>query len=193
MKTALLIIDPQKVYTDEESELYCPDASATIARINSIAQHFEATGDPVFLVRHVHKADGSDLGRMFDYLGEPEEDFGFKEGTTPVEFDDSLYRPSRAIELRKTRYSAFVATDLDKQLKSLGVQAVVICGFMANCCCDATARDAHALDYYVTFVVDATGSPGTDNYGESEIRKIEADFMEAAFARVVTADELTQR
>lgn len=189
MKTALLVIDAQQVYTTAGSELHCADSTSTIDKINSLIHHFESAGEPVFLIRHIHKQDRSDLGRMFDYLGDDVEDFNFKEGTSEVEFEPRLHRPEKAWEIRKTRYSAFVDTDLDARLKTLGVKRVVVCGFMTNCCCDATARDAHARDYFVDFVTDATGTPGTDNYDENQVRTFTADLMEAAFARVVTAKD----
>jgi len=190
MKTALLVIDAQKAYTSPESELFCEDSKHTISRINALIKHFGDKNDPIFLVQHIHKADGSDLGRMFDYLGDVVDEIGFQEGSDEVEFDANLTRPSKAIELRKTHYSSFVETGLEERLRQLAVEKVVICGFMTNCCCDSTARDAHSRGFFVDFVIDATGTPGTENYDEAEVRRITRDFMEAAFAHVVTTDDL---
>jgi ureidoacrylate peracid hydrolase len=187
MKTALLIIDAQKIYTDPESELYCPDSKATMKRINQICEFFEKRRFPVFIIRHIHKKDGSDLGRMFDFTGEPEEDFNFKEGTQEIEFDNTLHKPQRAVEIVKNRYSAFRSTELDSRLKAQKVKTVVICGFMTNFCCESTARDAHDLDYFVDFITDATGTPGTDNLDEKEIRRIVSELLSSGFARVSTA------
>ena len=36
MKSALLVIDAQKVYTNKKSELFCKDSTRTIERINSL-------------------------------------------------------------------------------------------------------------------------------------------------------------
>jgi len=189
MNTALLVIDAQKIYTDPDSELYCKDAKGTIKRINSLIERFQQKKDPIFLIRHMHKPDGSDLGRMFDYLGEPEEDFNFKKGTEEVEYDDNLIKPRDAIEISKARYSAFAGTDLDKKLKRLGVERVVICGFMTNFCCESTSRSAHDNDYFVDFIVDATGTPGTDNMDEKKIRSVVGEFMASGFARVMSTKD----
>ena len=78
MSDALLVIDAQKVYTDPESELYCTDNEATIRNINHLIKHFEGRKSPIIFVRHVHKADGSDIGHLFDATGEQAEDFNFK-------------------------------------------------------------------------------------------------------------------
>lgn len=184
MSTALLVIDAQRIYTNPDSEMYCPDSKATLKRMNELIETFARRGDPIVLVRHVHKADGSDLGRLFDFSGEAEEEFDFVEGSEEVEYSEGLVRPRGAVEIVKNRYSAFAGTRLDQQLRELGVDRVAICGFMTNFCCESTARAAHDLDYFVDFVLDATGTPGTDNLDEKEIRRVVGELLGAGFAVV---------
>jgi nicotinamidase-related amidase len=184
MKTALLVIDPQRIYTDKESEMFCKDSTATIKRMNALLDHARSKKHLTILVRHVHKQDGSDLGRLFDFTGEPEEDFNFKEGSVEVEYDERLTRPKSALEVVKNRYSAFAGTSLLSILQKHKIQKVVICGFMTNFCCESTARDALDKDFYVDFIVDATGTPGTDNYDEKQVRTTVAELLSAGFANV---------
>ena len=183
-RPGLLVIDPQKIYTTSDSELYCRDSKATIERINQLIEHFEQQRLPIILVRHIHKVDGSDLGRMFDYLGEPPDEFNFKADSVEIEYDDRLRRPKRAEEIVKNRYSAFAGTSLETILKAKKISTIVICGFMTNFCCESTARDAHDRDLFVDFILDATGTPGTDTIGEKEMRRIVGELLEAGFARV---------
>jgi nicotinamidase-related amidase len=190
---ALLVIDAQNVYTSPDSELHCKGAPQTIARINEVVSDARRRGDLIVVVRHVHKADGSDLGRMFDYLGEAEEDFNFKDGTTEVDLDSALELPQKRIEITKTRYSAFVGTNLHETLQSRKVDSVTICGFMTNFCCEGTARQAHDLDYFVDFIADATGTPGTDNQSQSELRTRVADTLKAGYARTWTTKRWCSR
>jgi len=190
MREALIVLDAQQVYTDKQSEMYCKDASRTIEKINELIQQMASRKQLVVLVRHIHRPDGSDIGRLFDYSGEAEEDFNFKEGSAEVEFDKRLVRPSNVLELRKTRYSAFQKTILDNILKDNRIQRVIICGFMTNFCCESTAREALDRDYYVDFVIDATGTPGTDNLTQNQIRKVVSELMGAGFARVMTARKI---
>lgn len=192
MSTALLVVDAQKIYTDPESEMHCEDALQTIRRINLLIQHAEGKGHLVVLIRHVHKSDGSDLGRLFDFDGEPAADFNFKEGSEEVEYDESLSKPPSAIELTKNRYSAFAGSRLAETLAKHGIHKITICGFMTNFCCESTARDALDRDYYVDFILDATGSPGTDKYGEQDIRQIVSELLSAGFASVRTTQEYTE-
>ena len=193
MTRALLVIDAQRVYTDPDGSMHCADSSTTLANINRLISAAQAAGTPVILVRHLHQADGSDLGRMFDYAGDDSGEFNFKAGTEEVEFSPELHRPPRAIEIVKNRYSAFQGTELHTILQKLHVQTVVICGFMSNFCCDATAKEAHDRDYFVDFIVDATGTPGTDALDQDQIRKIEGELLAAGFARVSsTTDYIRQ-
>lgn len=192
MKKALLVIDAQKIYTLPASPLFCPDSAGTIARINAIIETFRSSGEPVIYVRHCHKVDGSDLGRMFDFLGEWDGTFNFKDGTEEVEYDDRLLPPNGAFELTKSRYSCFVNTSLQQLLDKQGVEALVITGFMTNFCCESTARDAHGRDYYVEFILDATGNPGTETMDEAAVRKVGQEFLGSGFARVLTTDDILE-
>lgn len=185
MKTALLVIDVQNIYTDEKSEMYCNQASKTLDNINLLLTQFQRANSPIILVRHVHKANGSDLGRMFDYAG-PADGFNFKEGTKEVEYSDGIKTPASAIEIVKNRYSSFIGTRLDETLKRLNVQRVTICGFMTNFCCDSTARDAHDLDYFVDYVTDATGTPGTTHMKQREIREVVSNLLGEGYAETFT-------
>ncbi|MFX1478234.1 MAG: cysteine hydrolase family protein [Promethearchaeota archaeon] len=186
MKTVLLVIDAQKIYTNSDSELFCKDSKKTIAKINNLISKFVSLKLPIIFVRHIHKADGSDLGRMFDYLGEVVTEFDFKEGTEEVDYDPNLNRVKNSFEVVKNRYSAFKNTELLDLLKRLNIENIVICGFMTNFCCESTAREAHDMDYFVEFIVDATGTPGTDSFDQKEIRKMVGDSLKNGFAKVIT-------
>lgn len=192
MKTALLVIDAQRIYTKPDSELYSKDSKATIKRINRLVRAFMKEGNPIIFVRHIHKSDASDLGRMFDYAGDFE-DFNFKEGTKEVEYDNRLVRPAKPVEIIKNRYSAFMGTNLDDVLRKLQAERLVICGFMTNFCCDSTTREAHDRDYYVDFIVDATGTPGLETLNEKAVRKAVAEMLESGYACVYSTDQYLRR
>lgn len=190
MRGALIVLDAQQIYTDKESELYCRDAGKTIDNINSLIQQMTKRGQLVILVRHIHRVDGSDLGRLFDFTGEAEEDFNFKEGSKEVEFDKRLMRPSNALELRKNRYSAFAGTNLEDILRQNSIEKVIICGFMTNFCCESTDRDALDRDFYVDFIIDATGTPGTDKLNQKQVRDVVSELLGSGFARVLRTREI---
>lgn len=185
---ALIVLDPQLVYTNPESELFCKNSDKTIGQINRLIDRFVDDKKPVVLVRHVHARDGSDLGRMFDFAG-PADEFNFKEGSEEVEFDPRLRRPDDAHEIVKQRYSALQGTALAQYLSRKGINHLVICGFMTNFCCESTARDAHDRDFFVTFVPDACGSPDLPDMNQEKIRKVVSAFLEGGFAIVQDTDD----
>ncbi len=190
-KSALLVVDVQNIYTEKDGALFCKDSAATVNRVNQLIEAFQKKKHTIIYIRHQHKKNGSDTGRLFDYgaEGDPEEQFNFVEGTHEVEYSPQLHLANPRQELVKNRYSAFKNTNLNGLLKRAKVTRLVICGFMTNFCCESTAREALDLDYYVDFIVDATGTPGTDNFSENKVRSVVAEILDAGFARVFETND----
>ncbi|MFB9979349.1 cysteine hydrolase family protein [Mesorhizobium kowhaii] len=189
MARAILVVDVQKVYTDPASPLHCVENAEAIANINAIISAADAAGELIVHVRHVHRADGTDAGRMFDFTGETGE-LGFVAGTDEVEDDSRLRIPADALTISKQRYSCFVGTGLDRVLRERSVDRIVVTGFMTNFCCEATARHGHDLDYFVDFPVDATGCPDlSETATQNAIKAATAATLAAGFARVMTTAE----
>ncbi len=89
--------------------------------------------------------------------------------------------------LDKNRYSAFFGTDLDKRLRVEGVEDLLICGVMTNCCCETTARDAFVRDYRVFFVADATAT------ANEELHLSSLKNLAYGFAYIVNTKHICQR
>jgi nicotinamidase-related amidase len=188
MARALLLIDVQKIYTTPGSSLFVEGHEIAIANMNRLAKAFAAAGETIIYVRHQHKKDGSDGGRMFDYLGAADKP-SFIEGTPEVELDLRLENVSSALHIVKNRYSCFAATGLAKILQHKGVNTIVVTGFMTNFCCDATARNAHDMDFFVDFIMDATGCPDlSDDVTQKKIKSFVAASLQGGFARVQSTD-----
>ncbi|MET1029093.1 MAG: isochorismatase family cysteine hydrolase [Dongiaceae bacterium] len=193
MKSALLLIDVQKIYTTAGSPLLVEGHEIAIDHMNKLIAHADARGDLVVYIRHVHKKNGADAGRMFDYLGTAGE-IGFVEETDDVELDPRLKISSNGISLTKNRYSAFVNTTLDQLLKQRQINRIVVTGFMTDYCCETTARHAHDLDYYVDFVIDATGCPdAAPDIRQPQIKAVSAAVLQGGFAQVLTTDDYLGR
>ena len=58
---------------------------------------------------------------------------------------------------------SFTGTDLESWLRSQGVDAVTVAGYMTHMCCDTTARQAAHLGLKVEFLGDATGTLPVSN------------------------------
>lgn len=70
--------------------------------------------------------------------------------------------------------NAFVDTPLNERLKSLGVNNIVLAGFMTHMCVNSTAHGGFNLGYHVAVVADATATRP----------------LEAAHGKKLTAEEV---
>lgn len=181
---ALLVIDVQNIYASPDSPLHVATLEQSIQRINALTDAFSNAGLPVIYVRHVHRPDGRDAGRMFDFGG-IKEAVSFVEGAPEADYVPELVIVPDALHITKRRYSCFEGTELDAILRTLGADTVVICGYMTNFCCESTARAAHDRDYFVEFIADATGAPAlSEDFNEARIIAGVSATLAAGFARV---------
>jgi len=189
MKTALLVIDVQKIYSLESSDYYVDNWSLIVNNVNALISTFKKNNDLIVYIKHEHNPDGSDAGRMFDFTGE-EGEIEFQRGTEETEFIDVLIINEGSPIISKTRYDAFISTPLDAILKAHSIKKVVIAGFMTNFCCESTARHAHDIDYYVDFAVDATGTPGTEKLSPAETINAVVATLETGYATIITTSDI---
>jgi ureidoacrylate peracid hydrolase len=104
-------------------------------------------------------------------------------GTWGAEFYKVEPRPGEIV-VTKHRYSAFVETELDTILRSMGVETLILTGVATNVCVESTARDGFMKDYYIVVVDDCTGtsSPSAQEATLENIRNY--------FGRVASAADI---
>jgi nicotinamidase-related amidase len=85
-RTALLVIDAQREYFDEDGALFTPHAGEIHDNLTRLIDAARAAGAQVVFIRHVMAADGTDAGRMGDFDGSP----SFVAGTKGVELADGI-------------------------------------------------------------------------------------------------------
>ena len=185
---ALLVIDVQKVYSLNHSRLKVNNVESIVENINKIIRYFENKNLPIIYIRHLHDPDGSDAGRMYDFSGKTGK-IGFRKGSLETEYIEDLIIIKGAPEIIKNRYNSFFNTDLADLLNKLKINQVVIVGFMTSFCCESTARDAHDRDYYVDFIIDATGTPGLEKLNQEQIKLASAQTLSAGYANVLKTKE----
>jgi len=166
-RPALLIIDMQNDFVLEGKPLKVAGAPAVIPKIQAVLAEFRKRSLPVIHVLRVHRPDGSDVEiiRQERFRNQP---FAVA-GTHGAAVIDALApRPGEYI-LTKTRMSAFIGTELDLILRTLGVTTLVVCGIQTPNCIRTTVFDAIAYNYPVILVDDATGA-ATDEVHRSNVR-----------------------
>lgn len=155
-RSALLVIDMQRYFLESDSHAFIPAATEITGNVRSLIEAYRRRDLPVIFTRHANPR-GAPAGAMErwwrDVLYE----------------DDQLSEISPALApgpdehvLRKSRYSAFVGTNLEGKLRSLGIERILITGVMTHLCCETTARDAFMRDFDVFIVIDGTASKSED-------------------------------
>jgi ureidoacrylate peracid hydrolase len=196
-KTALLIIDMQRCFTEEDGLFFVPEAKEKISTINTVVDACRDCGiQIVWVVRHPNRVDGLDIAQEKDFLpglvGAPS---GYTEGGWGVELAGEMHKHPHDLIVPKTRYSAFISgsSHLDRILRYRGIDTVIIVGVATNVCCGTTARDAMMLDYKVVFVSDANASFGEQTeggYGPGIVHEAELITLRSCFAMVCATREL---
>lgn len=142
--TALLVIDFQNEYF--EGSLPIPNGISALRNTQRLIDFSDQHGMPVFHVRHVAPSDSP----------------VFADGGVLAEFHPDLRPAPNHSVLHKTSVSVFATTDLDRRLKSLGVQTLIVTGLMTHACVAGAARDAVPLGYNVIVVDDACATRDLD-------------------------------
>lgn len=145
---ALIVIDAQ---ADFLAMAHNGAAERALPAIERLVAHARAAGAPVVFTQEVHRLQLVDFGRELD----GDEALHCVEGTRGAELIVDVRLQAREWVIRKRRYSAFFATDLDLLLHGLGVSRIVACGFLTDVCVHYSCVDAHQLDYRVYVVPQA--------------------------------------
>ncbi len=175
MKTALMVVDMQKDFVEPGGAMRIPGAKEVVPGIKEALEASREAGLPIFHVKRVHRADGSDVEKFrYEMFRKTPYAVEKTEGSEIVE----ELKPARGeTVLPKTRFSAFFHTNLDALLKRTGVGEIVLAGIQSPNCIRATAVDALALDYDVVLLTDAIGSQ-TKEVHDANMRDMESMGME---------------
>ncbi|NVZ49826.1 isochorismatase family protein [Pseudomonas sp. B6002] len=138
--TALLVIDFQNEYFTGRMPI--PDGMKALDNTQRLIKFADKEHIQVIHVQHIA----------------PEDAAVFATNGKTVDFQ-RLMKPRPQDKLvQKTSVSVFASTDLDAQLKQVGVKTLIITGLMTHACVAGAARDAAPLGYDVVVASDATAT-----------------------------------
>ncbi len=160
-QAALAIIDMQSDFMDPQTRLFVPRAREIIPAINRLTAAARNAKRPVIWIIQQHRRQLVDFGRELD-----QSPVHCVEGTPGAELDPDIVVNQDDFFVIKRRYSGFYCTDLDLLVRSLDSDTLFIAGIATDGCVQATALDAHARDYHVRVIRDATAAftdAGRDN------------------------------
>jgi nicotinamidase-related amidase len=141
-KTALIVVDLQKGTIN--LPLIHPVAGV-IERTRALLDAFRERDLPVVLVNVAGGAPGR--------TEQPPRLSTFPEGFSDL--IPELDRKATDIVVTKRTWGAFASTDLETQLKAIGVTQVVVTGVATGTGVEATARQAYEQGFNVTLALDA--------------------------------------
>ena len=177
-KSALIIVDMVKDFTDPGGLVYYPQNREVLPKVRRVLEECRRHGLLIIFLKHYYRKDKFDknLQNMRPCC---------IEGTDGDEIDPLLeVDPVKDYVIKKRRYSGFVGTDLDMVLRENKVENLIIVGTKTNCCIRATVTDAYNLDYQPVVIADcvATNDETVNQVHLADIRKY--------LGRVMTSEEL---
>jgi nicotinamidase-related amidase len=185
-RPALILVDLENEIV--RGKLSVPGAEQLQATMLANCQRLLAAareqGIPVFFSRIAFRPDYADASPHAPVVKVPHLRGLLVVDTWGTQIVDELTPRPDEVVITKKRTSAFFATELDLILRRRAVSSVVLAGTATNRAVEGTARDAHALDYDVVVVQDATAAQKAE-FHEPSLRSM-ADFI----ARIATTDEI---
>ena len=192
-KTALLVIDMQEAFCAPGAPAEVPGARNVVPAINVLSGALRDLGVAVIWVLHAnsHKDGRSDWEMFFDHVVADEVRARTLESLAPgrqAVWSELDVTPADHVVI-KNRYSAFISgsSQLERLLRSLGVDTVLIAGTKTNVCCEATARDAMMLDFKVVLMSDCCAALSDDEH------RATLENIIQQFGDVMTGPEVLRR
>lgn len=163
-KTALIIVDIQNDYFPG-GKFEQEGADAAAQKAAQALAGFRTRKMPILHIRHESIKTGASF---------------FLPGSHGAEIHDSIAPADGEKVILKHFPNSFRATDLEQELRSLGVTRVVITGMMTLMCIDATSRAANDLGFEVVVLHDACAArPLAFNGVEVPAAHVHAAFLAA--------------
>ncbi|HXY44263.1 MAG TPA: cysteine hydrolase [Acidimicrobiales bacterium] len=195
-RSALVIIDMQNAFVAEGGVIEVSMSRSIVPVINHTADVCRQLSVPVIWIRSHHPKGGADWRGFFDHFVRPER----REQAAAALSDDaptSRFYPEMDVReedfiVVKNRYSCFIpgSSGLERLLRSLDRDTVLLCGTKTNICVESTARDGMMLDLKMVVLRDATAAL-TDIEHQASLNVLIQEFADI-LTSAEAIDELKQ-
>jgi ureidoacrylate peracid hydrolase len=162
--TALVVVDMQNYFLDENEQAYCSAARHIVPAINRLAEVVRQTGGKVIWVKTQAKPEiRHEWDNFLELYTEETKAQRFKSlvpGAHGFEIWPKLAVATQDEIVIKTRYSAFIqgSSNIEEILRELNIVNVLVAGTVTNVCCDSTARDAMMRGFRTIMVSDGNAA-----------------------------------
>lgn len=179
-KTALIIIDVQQEYFAPLGKVVLPDGPKAVTRIADTLEWARRADVPVFHVVHESRRPGATT---------------FVPGSPALAIHDAVTPTAGEAVITKHLPGAFTNTSLESDLRRLGVERVIVSGFMTQMCCDTTTREAAHRGFKVTLLSDATAAmdvraPDGEVIPHDQVHRTHLGSLNGFLAEVKRSDEV---
>lgn len=160
MGAALLVVDMQNGFCHERGSM--PTRGVAIAGLDPLVGRVAAAiadarrdGLDVLFTRHGYRPGYVDCPPAIRSMLPTG---ALLRGTWDAEVLDALQPSADEVVIDKSRFDAFLHTQLEQVLRALGVHRLLIAGVLTNVCVETTARSAQQRDFDVVVLEDCTAS-----------------------------------
>lgn len=153
-------------------------AQSTVPACAQALDLARAKGIPVFFVKRIYRADGSDveLTRYAAWKAGGRACMPASVGFNSAQAPEALRPRPGDYTIIKPRWSAFFQTELDLILRRLDVRTVILAGTTTPNCVRTTCYDAIALEYNTVVLTECCSSQ------TEEIQRVNLEDMQRAGA-----------
>ena len=161
-----------------ESGRYLEGQSRAAVLQRLLAAFRAAGGEVIYTVMENLTDDGRD--RSLDYKLSK---FFIAKGSWDAKVLDAVAPAGDDIVIPKTSSGVFNSTNIEYILRNIGIETVVVTGFLTDQCCDHTVRDAADRGFYPICISDACAT-------HSEVRHQNALNAFKGYCRTITTAEM---
>jgi len=157
MAPVLLLVDFQEEWRDRKSDYYLGQFKAQLHNAASLLEHFHKNNWPVIFTRHVEVGSTT----------------AFAEGSKRAQITPELSAGLNDRVITKNKISPFYQTDLERMLKEVAADELVVGGIMTNLCVRSAVSDAYDRGYAIKVVTDTcvSDSAETNKFTFNDLKK----------------------
>jgi len=133
-KTALVLIDLQNAWTDDQSEYYIWNLKELITKTNYLLNYARNMDYKIIFTRHI------------------EQQWDFAEHNINSHMMDWIEKSSTDIVIQKHKISSFYKTNMETELH--WIENIVVCWILTNLCVRSFVQDAYDRDYKIVLIKD---------------------------------------
>ncbi|MGH4037336.1 MAG: cysteine hydrolase family protein [Sphaerochaeta sp.] len=180
-KSALLIVDMVKDFTDENGLVFYPQNKEVLPRIKKVLDVARENKMLVIFLQHCYRKDKFDKNLINMRKN-------CIEGSGGEDIDEMLpVDVKKDYVIKKRRYSGFFGTDLDLVLRENKIENTIIVGTKTNCCIRATAMDSYYRDYNAIVLSDCVAT------NDEIVNQIHLKEIDKYIGTVMTSDECIKK